>query len=279
MPRDTAFPTCDHPDVQVVVSSLTGWYFDFPFVNAWDDMREYDLGGCGHTSMVKGGGRIFVTASVAFAGRNDIVDQYLTKYPKAEYLLQADADMGGWTPDSICKLIATAKAHDAKVVSGLAFGGGRTVCFPTIYERYKQPVFKADGTEHTAASVRPVEDIPKGPVEVGATGGAFLLVHRDVFVAVKEAFGVGPDGYPNPHPWFQHVVLKGLDYGEDTTFCMRAAACGFTTWVDPAIETNHWKHLPLDRRMYDSGGRLQWEPHPAWPTDRASRKRRERAKQ
>ncbi len=277
MTRDTIhIDTCEHADVDVTVASLTGWYFDFPFVTAWDEMREWDLRGCGHSRSDRGG-KILVTSSVAFDGRNDIVRNFLQHYPTSKYLLQIDSDMGTWPADAICKLLATAKTHDAHIVGGLAFAGGRTVCFPTIYERSKGKVAKPDGSgEVSVANINPVEEVPKVPVKCGATGGAFLLTSREVLLAVADVFGTGPDGYPNPHAWFQHVVLKGRNFGEDTTFCMRAAACGYDTWVDPSIETTHWKHLPLSREMYESGGRLNWQPHPSWDNSRPAQKRRER---
>lgn len=264
--------TCSHADVGVTVSSITSWYFDFPFLTAWDAMREYDLTHCQHARADRGG-RILATASVAFEGRNDITKTYLEHkdYRRSDYLLQIDADMGDWPADALCQLIATAKAYDAHIVSGLAFAGGRTVCFPTIYERVRD--------DRGVPAIQPVEDIPKTVTKAGGTGGAFLLASREALTKIGEVFSRTPDGYPNPHPWYQHTVYKGNNYGEDTTFCMRAATCGFDVYIDPRIETTHWKHIPLSREMYESGGRLNWAPHPAWPNDRAAQRRRERAKQ
>jgi hypothetical protein len=90
---------------------------------------------------------------------------------------------------------------------------------------------------------------------MAATGAAFLLVHRDVLLKVRAAFGKMPDGVTNhPHPWFiEGVDAQGNQWGEDIAFCRRVRAVGFDIWIDTRIKVGHMKRHELNEDLYDEG--------------------------
>lgn len=99
--------------------------------------------------------------------------------------------------------------------------------------------------------IEPLDQYPPNRVvQVGATGAAFLLVHRFVFVTLKEKLAHSPDGYPNPYPWFAETVTRGRAVGEDITFCMRASACGFPVHVHTGAKVAHRKHIDLTEDLW-----------------------------
>jgi len=82
-------------------------------------------------------------------------------------------------------------------------------------------------------------------VEVDATGAACLLVHRDVFIRMREA---APDSVL---PWFAETTEDGRFAGEDVTFCTRARALGYRIVVRCHLGIDHLKTFALSAGMYD----------------------------
>ena len=164
---------------------------------------------------------------------------------RAEWLLMIDSDMV-WEADALDKLLETADPVDAPIVGGLCFGGrADKPMFPTIYS----VVADDDGNFH---GVNSVIEYPKDSViKVGATGAAFLLVHRDVFVKMRKAFGKLPGGEPNPYPWFVEASNGGKPYGEDISFCIRALALDIPIYVDTRVKIGHIKTRVLSESAYE----------------------------
>lgn len=190
--------------------------------------------------------------------RSQIVDQFLTNHSfvderglRAQWLWMVDSDMC-WDADAFYRLLASADPIDRPIVGGLCFAGGRTgTPFPTIYRLHRE-------NPEAHFEIEPVHEYPKGAmVKVGATGAAFMVIHRSVFVQMSQpwpkGFGTKPDGTPNPYPWFSEggTDAKGNPYGEDTAFCIKAAACGIPTYVNTDVRIGHVKSHVIDERYYE----------------------------
>jgi hypothetical protein len=82
--------------------------------------------------------------------------------------------------------------------------------------------------------------------DVGATGSACLVVHRDVLKAVRAKYG--EHWYdPVPHPKTRN------GFSEDLSFCVRVAAVGHRVAVDTSVKTTHYKHgVYLDEETFDA---------------------------
>jgi GT2 family glycosyltransferase len=158
------------------------------------------------------------------------------------WLMMMDTDMTfeSW---AIHKLLAVAEHEDIKVIGGLCFAGGLSKMYPTVYSLQRD--------EH-GPYTEVVPDYPRDQlVKVGATGGAFLLVHRDVFLRMLEQHGKLPDGRPNPKPWFVDAEHNGRDLGEDIAFCLRAQALGYGVYVHTGVKVGHIKRYELDEEEWD----------------------------
>jgi hypothetical protein len=182
--------------------------------------------------------------------RNQVVDHFAALPQQPEWLLMIDADMT-FEPDLIYKMLAAADPVRVPILGALCFGGGRVhEPFPTIYRLIEEKV-----DERSYYSLDKVYDYPRDTlVKVGATGAACLLVHRQVFATMKNAYGTLPDGSPNPSPWFAEGItgLKGEGWGEDTVFCLRAQSLRIPVHVHTGIKTGHVKEVVIDEVFYDN---------------------------
>lgn len=179
------------------------------------------------------------TVSLA-AGRNSLVHHFLYE-TQAKWLLLVDTDMV-WQPDAVELLLAAADPQKAPIVGGLCFGQDRASgrLLPTLYDHspnsgrfHRISPWLAEGFVRTG-----------GVVQVGGTGAAFLLVHRDVFVAIGEKHSVA-------YPWFQETETStGDQISEDLTFCQRAAAAGFPLYVHTGARIGHIKDRAVGATDY-----------------------------
>jgi hypothetical protein len=175
------------------------------------------------------------------AGRNELVRWFLAG--DCDWLLMVDADMV-FKPDLPDALLANASAvpgeRFAPIVGALCFGVDDGRLFPTVY----------DFTEREGGGIQAVRyhDFPRDSMfQVGATGAAALLVHRTVFEAVAER------KFNEAFPWFQETALDGGERcGEDVTFCLRAAACGFPVFIDTGTAVGHQKAQVLTLDLFDA---------------------------
>lgn len=168
-------------------------------------------------------------------GRNDAAATFLDGHPHADLLMFIDADMG-WDPDAVEFLAQTMDATDVPILGGLCFsadlvppipGGQRAHefdLFPTLYS----------WNEKRAGFDTRYDYPPDQLVEIGATGAAFVMIHRRVLEAIRAA--EGPE-------WFTPVRVEGHDlpFGEDMSFCMRARKLGYPTYVHTGVKTSHLK--------------------------------------
>lgn len=183
------------------------------------------------------------------AGRNEITQQFLD-HTEADWLLFVDADMG-FAADSLERLLKSASPKDRPVVGGLCFAVKRTgtdptthaerfQCMPTLYTWHELP---------DRAGFAVIEDYERDAmVLVSATGAAFLLIHRQVLVDIREQYGDHwfdriPHELPKPH---------GTLFSEDMSFCIRVAGVDVPLYVNTAVKTSHDK----GGRFYDEA---EWD--------------------
>ena len=191
--------------------------------------------------------RIAATVDIASGprvaeGRSQLVDAYL-KVGGADWLLMIDADMT-WTWEDFDRICELADARERPIVGGLCFAGGHSRMYPTIYKLINDEDTGFEGVE-------PVDDYePDTLYQVGATGAAFLMVHRWVYTAMLKKYATLPTGDPNPYPWFAEGVRKGRPFGEDITFCLNAQRVGATCWVDTSIKIGHVKKFQLTEDLF-----------------------------
>lgn len=163
------------------------------------------------------------------APRNKLTAKFVDEYD-ADWLLWIDSDMA-WQHDALDALLAVADPVDAPIVGGLCFGAAQDDLFPTIYQ-----LVNIDGEKLTTVRA---EDYPDNAmVQCSATGAAFVLIHRDALVTIRDR------GFNGTFPWFQETEVSGEPAGEDITFCLRAGLCGIPIYVNTGIKVGHHKsHL------------------------------------
>ena len=180
------------------------------------------------------------------ASRNTVTQRFLVG-GVGDWLLWVDADMH-WTPDAVEALMAAADPQERPIVGGLCFGMATDGLFPTIYHFTR--------IEGRVTTIR-VREYPRDEViPVAATGAAFLLIHRRVLQAMRDA------RFNETFPWFQETELDGNPVGEDLTFCIRAAGLGFPVHVHTGCRIGHHKSHLLTEELF-LAGRPQPEEIPA----------------
>ena len=169
--------------------------------------------------------------------RNSLTRKFLDDYPQAEWLWWIDADMA-WDPEALDTLMAVADPVKAPIVGGLCFGASHDVLWPTIYQ-----LAEVDGRVTTVR----VDDFPRNAVlQVGATGAAFLLIHRSALERIRD------HGFNRTFTWFQETELHGEPVGEDLTFCLRAAQLGIPVYVHTGVKVGHHKSHLLTEELFTS---------------------------
>ncbi len=171
--------------------------------------------------------------------RSQIVDLFAAT--DHQWLLMVDADMVFDEAD-VNLILEAADPTSRPIVGGLCFtNDGPDKVKPVMHRLL-------DGGD-----VETITDWPRGElIEVDTTGAAFLLVHRQVFAAMKAQFGQRADGSENPYPWFVEgmVTKNGMKLGEDTAFLMRARAMGIPVHVHTGTKIGHEKAQVLTEEMY-----------------------------
>jgi GT2 family glycosyltransferase len=162
--------------------------------------------------------------------RNLVVDEFLRSY-KAPWLLMVDTDMV-FAPDALDRLIKAASAENAPLVGALCYSqnDGAADPYPVMYELVQEP-------GKPMAFTRPESWPEDALMRVSATGGAFLLLHREALEAIR-------DGRDPAAPWFREAAIPGAELslmGEDMTFCLRAAAAGIPVHVHTGVQVGHMK--------------------------------------
>jgi hypothetical protein len=195
-----------------------------------------------------GGGYINLQSGPRIAeARSQVLENYLNaaQYKEGEWILCADADMV-FNLDDVRTLIAAADPIDRPIVGGLCFAGySPETMYPTLY--------RLEEEGGSWAMSKELEYPKNAMVKVGATGAAFLLVHRTALYKIYNAFKTLPNGQLNSYPWFVegHVDSQGRQLGEDVAFCMRANAVGIPVYVHTGVTIGHRKNIVLTEQVYE----------------------------
>lgn len=171
------------------------------------------------------------------AARNDSVRSFLADYPASPWALFVDADMG-FPETTVAHLLDAADATERPVVGGLCFAlkrdGAEDYATQSVPLRSCPTVYTWAETDTESGFVA-MADYPRDAlVPVAATGMALVLVHRTVLEAVRDRYG---------ECWFDRVPRPkgGGNFGEDLSFFVRVAGCGYPVHVDTGLRTSHDK--------------------------------------
>jgi glycosyltransferase involved in cell wall biosynthesis len=161
--------------------------------------------------------------------RNTLTQEAL-KDASITHIMWIDDDMV-FPPDSLFRLLA----HDKDIVGGLCFDR-RHPYKPVIAREYDKSFGFDPGTLGWLFDYPPDELI-----EVDATGGAFLLIKREVFEDIRDG-EVWPEGkYSN---WW--TPLPELGSSEDLSFMVRARKAGYKIHVDTGLKIGHVAETIVD---------------------------------
>lgn len=209
-----------------------------------------------HKHITERGGCIWLESSPRiFSARCQIVEGFLDlantwDYPP-EWLLWVDSDMT-FEADVVDRMVDTVTQNpEIKILGGLCFAGGRggrKRAFPTLYTVDDAENFDPEQPLKLSRSYNYYTD---SLVKVNATGGAFIMVHREVYETMAEKYAMR-GGYPNPYIWYREYEQAGKAYGEDIFFCLAAGSCGYPTWVHTGIKIGHMKRFNLDEEEYSN---------------------------
>lgn len=158
--------------------------------------------------------------------RNELVAWFLDE-TDGEWLWFIDTDMV-FEPDTLPRLLCAAQVAGADVIGGLCcMVDDNDGPIPTIYQL---------GNFGAGEITRVVFDFEENSVmQVAATGGACLLVKREVLETIRAKT---PE---NPYPWFCETVINGNWVSEDIHFCLLANSCGHPVFVDCTTQIGHAK--------------------------------------
>ena len=227
----------------VCPGTVSSRFMDSVLRSVFAGIGEVQLGN--REDYVVAGYRFIESGPRIAAARNNLVRGFLESpaYENVEWLLMLDADMifdESLLPALFQDVRDTDGSLKRPIVGGLCFGGGRERVFPTMYEI-------VDPKENNGDAVRVIEEWSEGAaVEVDATGAACLLVHRSVYETMLERHG-------EPVPWFAESIYKGVEFGEDWTFCLRARVMGYPIIVNTNAKVGHQKPIVLDEQLWRDG--------------------------
>lgn len=193
------------------------------FMDSFDAMQRYDLTRRLYDS------RLAITSGVNICEARNLLVRHFLADTDAEWAWFCDSDMV-FADDALHRLLAAAARTDAKIIGGLCCTVNDSGLVLTMFADDDDDITKA------ALSYNPDDDV----VEVAATGTGFLLIHRDVLVAIQDA----NDG--SLWCWFTEgpqVSESGQErwVGEDVTFCLKARELGFSVYVDCSVPIGHFK--------------------------------------
>lgn len=171
--------------------------------------------------------------------RNAIIRDFLDATDDT-WLLMVDTDII-WKPQQIPSLIAAATERGAGIMAGLYFSGGATgITYPLIY--------RTDIDDDGTPVPRRVAQWPRGAViRCDGTGFGFMLIARAALQVMRDRYA---DRFPGAE-WCAFGSHRGVDFGEDITFCVRARQAGIATFIHTGVVVGHIKTRVFDEHVYD----------------------------
>jgi hypothetical protein len=172
------------------------------------------------------------------SARNDLVSMFLTER-RSPWLWMVDTDMV-FAPDTLDRLIAAADPRQRPIMGGLCYMKvDESTVRPTMFEMVPDENNPA-GFAYAWYDAWPEDQ----PFQVGATGAACLLVHRDALARIAAGFGEHVD---RVWPWFRESSNGNRRLGEDLTFCLRAGLAGLPVHVHTGVQLGHMKSTMLGK--------------------------------
>lgn len=199
------------------------------------------------------------------AGRGHLAASFL-EHTKGEALVMFDADMS-FKPETVVEMVQTFEKLRAEYGENVGMLGG--LAFISNHSRLQSPlpnIWMPD--PRIPERLFHQTTFPRNSlIEVGATGGACIIIHRQVFETIGRH-------------WFHHVpalqwpllaqdlakmddpaeieqtmrsaVWDADQLGEDMSFCIRARAHGFRIFMHTGIIFDHAKSTLLGLPEYDA---------------------------
>lgn len=171
---------------------------------------------------------IGVTERVLIEGARNILAKEF-KTTECDWAFWMDADMQ-CPPNTIVKLLHTAKEKNAKFVTGVYYqrvGQHFPVLWrkdPKLLDGRTIPSVRTDSKDSREAFKHDYI-IPTGvqPIKADVCGFGCVLTHREMFDKIE-------------YPYFKMI---SDDCSEDFYFCVKAREAGYQLWADPSLELGH----------------------------------------
>lgn len=179
--------------------------------------------------------------------RNEIVQGFLAT--DCDFLIFIDADMG-IPRNAIERLMAVAHVDERPIVAGLCFAQRDTgFCeddYSTTFDIIPTvQLWNVEDDEVVSFSI--ATEYPRNAVvQIDATGGACVLIHRGVLEKMRAEFG----GH-----WFTPITNErtGGPFGEDTSFFLRCRKLAIPVHMDTSVKTSHDKGgIFLTEELWDA---------------------------
>jgi len=184
--------------------------------------------------------RISVEEMLVEDARNELTDEALAS-PEITHLLFIDDDMT-FDPDALERLLK----HDLPIVGGLCFS--RRVPYHPVLCRKHPDWMARPRTPFGFVYHYP----PNALFQVDATGGAFLLIKREVFEKIDAtAVARGEE----KGAWWARA--GGLS--EDFSFCSRAVKVGYEIYVDTGCRIGHVAKVVITEETASKLRPYEWE--------------------
>lgn len=152
--------------------------------------------------------------------------------PQVTHVLFIDDDME-FPPDALKRLLD----HDVPIVGGLCHSR-RPPYHPILGRKHPEGRIGYGWCYHYP---------PNSLFEVDVTGGAFLLIKREVFERISDDCG--------PGVWWSQQNGRS----EDFSFCERARAAGFKILVDTGLEIGHVAELVITSEVAKKLRTYHWD--------------------
>lgn len=210
------------PDTSVCVMYPTRDAVSVQFHHALQEMERVDRAEGWHNFI---GEIVEISGPNISKARNELVLRFLET--EAEWAWFVDTDMV-IKPETLPRLLCAAGAANAKVIGALCVMVGSDGPVPTIYQL---------GNLSNGEITRVMFDYPSDDtvLQVAATGTGCLLVHREVFEAMRKR---EPE---RKYPWFYEGEVNNNWTSEDLMFCLRANEAGYGVFVDCGAPVGHAK--------------------------------------
>jgi len=203
-----------------------------------------------------------ISDSLISRARNQLVAKFLAN-PEFTHFMFIDVDLA-FLPDDILKMIW----HDKDIMTGAY--PIKEINWNKVVENVNEGI-PADQLSRNSVRfvVNPVSEksntirVDKGALEIYDAGTGFMLIKREVFLKLIEAYpelkynddtGVLKGDERNwSYAFFNSYVddVSGRFLSEDYGFGRYWQKIGGEVWVDPAIELTHLGRFPYQGRMLD----------------------------